>query len=306
MQDEIMVKYGKKIKFRRVWPLLVLMLPSLLYTILLDYIPMYGIVIAFQDFKVKQGYFGSEWVGLKHFKRFLAYPGFWELVRNTLGITLYSFAVFPIPLVMALLLNEVKNQRFKKTVQMVTYAPHFISTVVLCGMIRLFVDRDGILGNLYTFITGERENLLTIPGLFRHIYIWSGVWQGTGWSTIIYMAALAGVSSELIEAAKIDGAGRLQVIWHINIPSILPTVTILLIMKCGGILSVGFEKVYLLQNDLNLDVSSIISTYVYELGILGGQFSYSAAIGFFNTIVNLGLLLIVNVITRKLSGTGLY
>ena len=299
-----MVNYAKK--FKKFWPLFTLMLPAIIYVIIFSYGPMYGLIIAFKNFRPKLGYWGSEWVGLQHFRRFLSYPDFWELIRNTLSISIYSFLTFPIAIIFALLLNEVKNERFKKTVQMVTYAPHFVSTVVLCGMIALFVDRDGILGRMYEMVTGESQNLLTIPKFFSSIYVWSGVWQGTGWGAIIYMAALAGVPAELVEAARIDGAGRVKVIWHVNIPSILPTIVIMLIMNTGHILSVGFDKIYLLQNNLNLDVSSVVATYTYQIGLIGGQYSYSTAIGLFNTLVNVSMILLSNTICKKLSGTGLW
>jgi len=298
-----MKRYLKNMK--KYWPLLLLLLPAFLYVLIFSYQPMYGVIIAFKDFKVKRGYWGSEWVGLEHFIRFFTYPKFWTLIKNTLGISLYSLATFPCALILALLMNEIRNLRFKKTVQMITYAPYFLSTVVLCGMIKLFCGDDGILREAYHAITGIDQDLLTIPGLFRHIYIWSGVWKGIGWGTIIYMSALAGVPEELVDAAKIDGATRSQVIWHVNIPHILPTVVIMLILDTGSILSVGYEKILLLQNDLNLDVSTVISTYTYNVGIESGQFSYSTAIGLFNNIVNIIMIFISNTIAKKVSGNGL-
>lgn len=293
-------------KLKKYWPLYTLILPALIYLIIFCYVPMYGIIIAFKNFKPKLGYWGSEWVGLKHFIRFISYPDFWKMIRNTLSISLYSLATFPCAILLALSLNEVKKIRFKKAVQMVTYAPHFLSTVVMCGMITLMVGREGIIGRLYEMFTGTSENLLTVPQFFSSIYVWSGVWQSTGWGTIIYIAALSGVPGELIEAAKIDGANRLQVIRHINIPCILPTIIIMFIMNTGNILSVGFEKIFLLQNDLNLEVSKVISTYTYEIGLLSGQFSYSTAIGLFNTVVNIIMILIVNTICKKISGIGIW
>jgi len=296
----------KKKKLFKYWQLYLLVLPALVYTIIFDYGPMYGIIIAFKDFSPKKGYLGSDWVGLKHFIRFVTYPDFWDLIRNTLSISLYSLATFPCAIIFALLLNEVKNNTFKKTVQMVTYAPHFLSTVVMCGMIRLFVEREGVLGRLFGLISGKAEHLLTVPGLFNDIYVWSGVWQGIGWGTILYLSALSGVPGELIDAAKIDGAGRLQVIRHINIPCIMSTIVISFIMSTGGLLSVGYEKVLLLQTDLNLEVSRMISTYTYEVGLVGAQFSYSTAINLFNTLVNIILLLIANFICKKVSGIGIW
>ena len=267
---------------------------------------MYGIIIAFKNFRPSLGYWGSEWVGFKHFIRFLNYPDFWKMMRNTLAISLYSMATFPFAIILALLINEIRSTAFKKTVQMITYAPYFLSTVVMCGMIGLFVGREGVIGQIYTMATGESVNLLTRPEFFSSIYVWSGVWQGTGWGTIIYLSALAGVPGELIEAAKIDGANRFQVIRHINIPCIMPTIVIMFIMNTGSVLSVGFEKIFLLQNDLNLDVSRVIATYVYEIGLAGGQFSYSTAIGLFNNIVNIIVILIANKISKKVSGIGIW
>ena len=190
---------------------------------------------------------------------------------------------------------------------MISYIPHFLSTVVICSMLTLFLnERTGVLNEIIEALGGNRQEFLTVPAYFNDIYVWSGVWQGLGWGAIIYMAALAGVSQDLIDAAKVDGATRLQVIWHVNIPSILPTIVIMLIFSCGGILGVGFEKVYLLQNSLNLSASQVISTYVYEIGIRGGQFSYSSAIGLFNNIVNVVILGIVNAFAKKVSGTGIW
>jgi len=277
-----------------------------IHTLIFDYGPMYGIIIAFKNFRVSKGYWGSEWVGFDHFIRFLTYPDFWKMIKNTLSLSLYNLATFPLAIILALLINEIRNTAFKKTVQMITYAPYFLSTVVLCGMVSLFVGREGIIGQLYTLVTGESVNLLTKPKLFADIFIWSGVWQGTGWGTIIYLSALAGVPGELVEAAKIDGANRLQVIRHINVPCILPTIVIMFIMSTGSVLSVGFEKIFLLQNELNLDVSRVIATYVYEIGLAGGQFSYSTAIGLFNNIVNIIVILIANKISKKASGIGIW
>lgn len=296
----------EKIKLKKYWQLYLLLIPAILYVLIFSYGPMYGLIVAFKDYKPKLGYWGSEWVGLKHFIRFFQYPDFGELIKNTLSISVYSLSTFPIAIILALLFNELKNGFFKKTVQMVTYAPYFMSTVVVCSLVSLMVGRDGPLGQLYGLVVGQPTDLLTISDYFSSIYVWSGVWQTTGWGTIIYLAALAGVSPELIESAKIDGAGRIQIIWHVNLPCIMPTVIIMFIMNTGRILSVGFEKIYLLQNALNLETSSVISTYTYEIGLLGGQFSYSTAIGLFNNLVNIIMLFVVNKISKKVSGTGLW
>lgn len=294
------------IKLKRYWPLYLLLLPAFIYVLIFSYGPMYGIIIAFKNYKPKLGYLGSEWVGLKHFIRFIKYPQFWDLIRNTLSISLYSLLTFPCAIILALLFNEMKNAAFKKTVQMATYAPYFLSTVVMCSLVILMLGRKGPLGELYSSVTGESKDLLTVPSYFSSIYVWSGVWQSVGWGTIIYLSALAGVSSELIEAAKIDGAGRLNVIWHVNLPCILPTIIVMFIMSTGNVLSVGFEKIFLLQNDLNLETSRVISTYTYEIGLLGGQFSYSTAIGLFNNLVNIAVLFCANKLAKKVSGIGLW
>ncbi|NLD88297.1 MAG: sugar ABC transporter permease [Clostridiales bacterium] len=289
------------------WQLYVLILPALVYLIIFAYAPMYGIQIAFKDYRAKDGIWGSEWVGFKHFARFLSYPAFWKIIKNTLSISLYSLATFPCAVILSLLINELDNAKFKKTVQMITYAPHFISTVVLCGMIKLFFNRGtGIINNVIEILGGTRIDFLAKPEYFNDIYVWSGVWQGVGWGTIIYLAVLSNVSPELVEAARIDGASRFQVIRHVNIPAILPTIIIMLILSCGSVLSVGFEKVYLLQNNLNSDASQVISTYVYEIGLVGGQFSYSSAISLFNTIINVLFILTVNTIARRVSDVSLW
>jgi len=289
------------------WQLYVLILPGILYILVFSYFPMYGIQIAFKDFRPTKGIWGSEWVGLKHFIRFFKFPNFWQYIRNTVILSLYGIFTFPIGIVFSLLLNELPNQKFKKTVQMITYAPHFISTVVLCGMVLLFFsETNGFVNPIIEGLGFERIAFLEDVRYFRSLYIGSGVWQNLGWSTIIYLAALAGVSPELIEAARIDGANRLQIIIHINIPTIMPTIIIMFIMSFGSILSVGFEKIFLLQNALNLSVSQVLSTYTYEVGLINAQYSYSAAISLFNTVINITLLIIVNLIISKLSDISLW
>ncbi len=289
------------------WQIYLLILPAFLYIFLFYYMPMSGLQIAFREYRVSKGIWGSNWVGLKFFIKFFNYPHCWKIIRNTLVISLYTLATFPLSVILALLVNELQNVRFKKTVQMITYAPHFISTVVICSMITLFMNQSsGLFNNIAEALGGNRVDFLGSPSYFSSIFVWSGVWQDIGWGTIIYLATLSGVSPELHEAAHIDGANRLQIIWHVNIPSIMPTVIIMLIMNCGRILTVGFEKIYLLQNALNLDVSQVISTYTYELGLLGGQYSYATAIGLFNTIVNVVLLVIVNGIAKRTSDVSLW
>ena len=228
-------------------------------------------------------------------------------MRNTVLISLYALATFPLPCVFALMLHEMKNLRYKKLVQTVSYAPHFISTTIICAMLSLFFARsNGLVNNVIEMLGGSRVAFLEKPSAFYHLYVWSDVWQGLGFSAIIYIAALSGVSTDLYEAARIDGATRLQIMRYINIPCIMPTIVINLILRCGSLLGVGFEKTYLLQNPLNLAASQVISTYTYEIGLSGGQFSYSAAIGFFNTAVNLLMLFIVNKIAKSVSEISLW
>ena len=289
------------------WQMYVLVLPAIVYLFIFNYIPMYGVQIAFREFSPKKGILGSPWIGLKYFKKFIGLPIFWQLIRNTLTITLYSLCTFPLPIIFALMLNEVRSIGFKKTVQIISYAPHFISTVVLCSMLTLFLSgTNGVLNSILKMVGLKTNDFMTMPSAFPSIVVWSGVWQELGWNSVIYIAALASVSPELVEAAKIDGATRMKIIWHVNIPSILPTIVILFIMRFGGLMSLGFEKIYLLQNPLNLERSRIIATYVYELGLLNGKYSYSAAIGLFNTVINVLLLFIVNAISRRLSEISLW
>ncbi len=290
----------------RYWQLYLLILPAIAYLFLFNYIPMYGVQIAFRNFRTSKGIWGSDWVGLKHFIKFFRLPIFTSLLTNTLNITLYSLATFPIPVIFALLLNEVDNARFKKTVQMICYAPHFISTVIVCAMITIFLKDRGVITNLLAALGMPRVDYLSNPKYFASIVVWSGVWQGLGWSSIIYLAALSGVSPELVEAARIDGANRFQIVLHVNLPSILPTVVVMLILRCGSLLNLGFEKIYLLQNPLNMDASEVISTYTYNIGLLGGQYSLSSAIGLFQNVVNILMLLIVNLIAKRVSEVSLW
>lgn len=289
--------------------LYVLILIPLAYLIIFRYVPMYGVQIAFRDYTPVRTFAGSPWVGMKFFKRFFENPLFWTILRNTLTISLYQLATFPLPIILALLLNYMTSPRFKKTVQLISYAPHFISTVVMVGIILQFLDtRNGVLNLIITSMGGKAVNFMGKPAYFYHIYVWTGVWQGIGYGSIIYIAALSGVSPELHEAAIVDGATIVKRIWHIDLPSILPTVAILLIMNCGSILSVGYEKIYLMQNNLNRSVSEVISTYVYKQGIAATmpQYSYGTAIGLFISVINMVMLVIVNRITGRLSGSSLF
>ena len=289
------------------WQLYILVLPAVTYVFIFNYIPMYGVQIAFKDFSTRLGIWSSPWAGLSHFIRFVNFPNFWKIVGNTLSINLYTLATYPLPIFFALLVNELENRKFKKTVQMLSYAPHFVSTVVVCSMLILFTDRsNGLFNHIIRALGGSAGDWLSQPSLFSSLYVWSGVWQSLGWSTIIFLAALSGVSPELYEAARIDGASKLQIILHINIPALAPTAIILLILQFGSVMSLGFEKIFLLQNSLNLDASQVISTYVYEMGIRNGQFSYASAIGLFNTVINILLLFIVNKISRSVAHIGLW
>jgi putative aldouronate transport system permease protein len=280
----------------------------MMYILLFHYVPMYGLQIAFKNFTAVKGIWGSPWVGLDHFERFFNSFYFWRLIKNTLGISLYELVVgFPAPLLLALMINEVSSRRFRKVVQTVTYAPHFLSTVVLVGMVLMFLSpQKGVINHLIQLLGGHSIPFMTEPEWFKTIYVFSGVWQSAGWGSIIYLAALTGIDPGLHEAAIIDGASRLRRIWHINLPSIMPTVVILLILNLGNIMGVGFEKIYLMQNNLNKESSDVIATYVYQSGILGAQYSFSAAVGLFNSLVNFVLLVMVNAVARKVNETSLW
>lgn len=291
--------FGRLHKNRQLY---VLILPAIISVFIFHYIPIYGVQVAFKDFRASMEIWGSPWVGLKHFARFFEMPFFGMMIRNTLSISLYSLATFPCAVIVALLLNELRNERFKKVVQMVSYAPHFVSTVVVCSMVLIFFDKNfGLANNVLALLGRERISFIETPKYFSSLYVWSGVWSSVGWNTIIYLAALSSISPEMIEAARIDGASQWKILWHINVPSILPTIVTLLILNTGSILSVGFEKIYLLQNPLNLDASRVISTYVYEVGMGSGQFSYSTAIGLFNNVVNVVCIVLVNQISRTVT-----
>lgn len=294
---------------RKNWQLYVLLLPGLLYLLIFNYGPMVGLQIAFKDYSASKGIFGSAWANpwYKHFLRFLTYPDTWKMIKNTLSLTLLALATFPFPIIFALLLNELRNIRFKKTVQMLTYMPHFLSEVVVCSIIILFLDTEaGPLTNLIVALGGERQNLLSNPDAFKWIYVISGLWQCIGWDSILYMSALSSISMEEVEAAKIDGANRFQIMWHIYIPGILPTMLICFLMQVGRLMTVGYSKIFLLQNSLNMETSNVLSLYVYNIGLMGGQFSYSTAIGLFNNLVNIIVLVIVNEITKRVADTSLF
>ena len=301
---------GKRLQkdFRHNWILYAMLVPVLAYYIIFHYWPMYGVTLAFKDFKTKLGIMGSPWVGLEHFQRFFNLYNMKNLIRNTLTLIVYTLLVgFPIPIIFALLLNYLVTPRLKKVVQMISYAPHFISTVVICGMLTIFCAPDTGAFNLLLKLFGQDSvNFLGKASWFKHIYVWSGVWQNMGWSAIIYISALAGVDYQMHEAAIIDGASKLQRIRYIDLPSITPTIAMLLILRFGDLMNVGFEKVYLLQNDLNSTASSIISTYVYEVGMVSRDYGYSTAVNLFNTIINVILLVAANMTSKKILKESLF
>ena len=295
------VSGGKSLKRRLQdnWQLYMMLLVPVALTIIYKYIPMYGIQIAFRDYKASRGMFGSEWVGLEWFERFFTAPTCGRMIKNTLLLSFFSLLWgFPIPVILALMMNQLRFQRFKRATQTVLYAPHFISTMVICGMIRIFLSPSGGLINL---IAGTSIDFLTESSAFRTIYIASGIWQDAGWGIIVYMATLANVDPSLYEAAKVDGASMFQRILHIDIPEMTSIMVLNLIMSAGGLMNVGFEKVWLLQTDLNKATSDVIAVYVYQQGIENAKYSYSTAVGLFNTAVNIILLIAVNKIAGKLS-----
>ncbi len=300
-QKSAVALQGRPLKKRLLdnWQLYAMLLIPIVLTIIYKYLPMYGIQIAFRDYKASRGMFGSEWVGLKWFERFFSAPTCVRMLKNTILLSFYSLLwSFPIPIILALMLNQVRFQRFKRTTQTVLYAPHFISTMVICGMIRIFLSPSGGLINL---LLGSSVDFLTESSAFRTIYIASGIWQDAGWGIIVYMATLSNVDTSLYEAAKVDGASLFQRILHIDIPELRSIMVLNLIMSAGGLMNVGFEKVWLLQTDLNKATSDVIAVYVYQQGIENAKYSYSTAVGLFNTAVNIVLLIAVNKIAGKIS-----
>jgi putative aldouronate transport system permease protein len=293
---------------RRNWDLYLVVALPVIYIIVFAYIPMYGAQIAFKDFVAAKGIMGSPWIGFKHFRDFFHSYYFVRTLTNTLGVSLYGLlAGFPFPIILAILLNEVGSQPYKKTVQMITYMPYFISTVVLVSMVMQALDlRIGVVNNILKLVGLAPVHFMAKPELFKSIYVWSDIWQGAGYGSIIYLAALSSVDPALYEAAIVDGATKLQRIRLIDIPTILPTIVILFILNMGGMMSVGFEKVYLMQNPLNLSSSEVISTYVYKVGLLGGDFSFSTAVGFFNSVINCLLLVLFNALAKRIGQASLW
>lgn len=285
----------------------IMAIPVLAFYIIFHYAPMYGLQIAFKDFNPAKGIWASPWAGFKHFKSFFDSVYIGRLLRNTIVISLYSLVfAFPAPIILALLLNELKNERFKKTVQTISYLPHFISLVVVCGIVKDFVATDGIITDIIVLLGGERSNLLMRPEVFRTIYVSSGIWQHVGWDSIIYLAALTGIDQELYEAAKIDGAGRWKQTLHVTLPGIMSTIVILLILRIGSLMSVGFEKIILLYNPAVMETADVISSFVYRKGLLEFSYSYSAAVGLFNSLINFALVITANRISRNVSETSLW
>lgn len=301
----------RKMKKSRIYDsrfLLLLLLPCIIYFVLFHYVPMWGVLIAFKDYKAFLGFTGSQWVGLKHFNLFFNSYDMWQVIRNTFLIGFYMLIWgFPMPLIFALVLNEVKKIQTKKFVQTVSYMPHFLSAVVVVGMVQMVLSPSkGVVNQIIESMGYERVNFLQNPAYFRTIYVASGIWQEMGWGAIIYLAALAGIDPQLYEAAMIDGANKLKQLVHITLPGISPTVVTLLLLRMGKMLSVGFEKVFLLQNPMIYQTSDIISTYVYRQGLANGNFGYGTAVGLFNTIINLIFLVVSNYLARRYSETSLW
>jgi putative aldouronate transport system permease protein len=297
-----------KRSFRRHWQLYLLIIVPLAYFIIFKYIPISNAVIAFKDYSPIKGPWGSDWVGFKNFELFFQNPVFWTLLKNTFILAAYTvLASFPIPIILALALNEIRAGLFKKTVQLVTYAPYFISTVVVVSMTILVLSpRIGFVDDAIGLFGIPSPDFLGDPNYFRHIYVWSDVWQTTGYSAVIYLAALSGIDPALHESAKIDGASRIKRILHVDLPGIMPTAVIILVLGVGNIMAIGFEKAFLFQNPLNQSQSEIIATYVYKTGLLNADFSMATAVGLFNSVVNLGLLVAVNFAAKRITGNGLW
>lgn len=296
-------------RMKKNWVLYVFLLPAVVYLATFAYAPMYGLLIAFKNYVPSQGILGSSWVGLRWFRTFFETPRFWQILGNTLALSISSLVLgFPFPILLALIINGIRSTKFKKFSQTVTYMPYFISTVVLVGMMSVFFSpRSGFINTILSMLGGIGDTFfMGEEKYFRPMYVWSGIWQSMGWNSVIYIAALSGVNQELHEAAMIDGANKFKRVLHVDIPTILPTIVILLVMNCGSVLSVGYEKVYLMQNNLNIGKSEVISTYVYKMGLQQMRYSYSTAIGLFNNVINFTLLVTVNKISKKLSGTGLW
>lgn len=302
--------YGRVLKRSviRYWDLYLLLIPVLAYFLLFKFLPMYGLQIAFRNFKPRLGFLGSEWVGLKHFARFFSTYSCWTIISNTLLLSLLTLLfTFPLPIALALVLNEMRDGHYKKIVQTVTYAPHFLSTVVVVGMITAFCSPStGVVNSLIKIFGGEPIYFMAKAEWFRPLYVISEIWTNIGWDSIIFFAALSSVDTQMYEAARIDGASRIKMMRYITLPAIMPTIAIMLIMTCGRVMSIGFEKVFLMQTDLNLGVSEVISTFVYRQGIISAQTSYATAVGLMNSVVNFILVISVNAISKRVSEVSLW
>ena len=288
--------------------LVFMLIPVVIFFAVFSYYPLYGILIAFKDYSISKGILGSPWAGLRYFRQFFLSPYFGRLLRNTVLISVYSLLWgFPIPILFALLLNEFKDGKFKRLIQTVSYLPHFISLVVICGiLIDIFSPQGGVVNSLLYGLTGKRINFFGEPEWFRTMYVGSGVWQEFGWNSIIYLAAITGINPDLYEAAKIDGAGRLKQIWHVTLPGIKPTILTLLILNLGNIMSVGYEKIILLYSPTTYETADVISTYVYRTGLLSQQYSYAGAVGLFNSAINIAILVLCSFAGKKLFGVGIW
>ena len=296
-----------KRSIQRHWPLYLMLIPGMVYLFLFNYIPMYGVTIAFKDFMASKGIMGSPWVGMENFERIWRSPDFFPILWNTLILSVYQLVLtFPLPILISLLINACSSKRFGKFIQNLTYAPYFISVVVLVGMMMILFSPTGVFNILIEKMGGTAQLFMGEEKYFRHMFVLSAVWQTTGWSSIIYLAALSGVNPELHEAALIDGASKLKRILYIDLPWILPTAVIILTLNAGKVMSLGFEKAYLMQTSLNIGVSEILSTYVYKKGLLDVDYSFSAAVGLFNKVINLILLLAVNKVSKKLTDSSLW
>ena len=293
---------------RRDRQLVFMLIPVVIFFAVFSYYPLYGILIAFKDYSISKGILGSPWAGLRYFRQFFLSPYFGRLLRNTVLISVYSLLWgFPVPILFALLLNEFKDGKFKRLIQTVSYLPHFISLVVICGiLIDIFSPQGGVVNALLYSLTGKRINFFGEPEWFRTMYVGSGVWQEFGWNSIIYLAAITGINPDLYEAAMIDGAGRLRQIWHVTLPGIKPTILTLLILNLGNIMSVGYEKIILLYSPTTYETADVISTYVYRTGLLSQQYSYAGAVGLFNSVINIAILVLCNFVGKKLFGVGIW
>ncbi len=293
---------------KKYWQLYVMMLIPVIYYVIFRYVPMVGNIIAFRRYRAGSSIFGDEWSGLKYFNQFIKDTNFWRAFRNTLALNIkYLVISFPITIIFAILLNEIKNVRYKKLVQTISYLPHFISMVIVAGMIRELVSTSGPINSLIVSMGGEPIQFISLPQWFTTIFVTSGIWQGLGWGTILYLAAMSGINPELYEAASLDGANRLKQIWHVTLPGILPTIMTLLILNIGSLCgSAAFEKVFLLYQPTTYETADIIATYVYRMGLGSGNYSYATAVGLFQGLINIVLLTAANIFSKKTTGSGLY